>query len=78
MNRRSASVQNEGKKSWLDAKWSPLTRISDEDFEKRLEEQILKLDAEIAIIDEGIAEIRAKEMGGKAKGSDTKPPEARS
>lgn len=47
------------KTSWLDSKWSPMKRLSDKDYEEKLEEKILRLDAEIAIIDENIASLKA-------------------
>ncbi|KAK7747108.1 hypothetical protein SLS62_009163 [Diatrype stigma] len=47
------------KTSWLDSKWIPLQRLSDKDYEEKLEEKILRLDAEIAIIDEHIAALKA-------------------
>lgn len=47
------------KTSWLDSKWSPMKRLSDKDYEEKLEEKILRLDAEIAIIDENIAALKA-------------------
>ncbi|KAI2626470.1 hypothetical protein GGR54DRAFT_591082 [Hypoxylon sp. NC1633] len=47
------------KSSWLDSRWSPLKRLSDQDYGKMLEEKILRIDAEISIIDENIAALRA-------------------
>ncbi|KXJ94398.1 hypothetical protein Micbo1qcDRAFT_43921 [Microdochium bolleyi] len=44
--------------SW---KYSPMTRLSDKDYEKRLEEQLLRIDADIAIIDETIASLKTGE-----------------
>ncbi|XXH04928.1 hypothetical protein Hte_011350 [Hypoxylon texense] len=47
------------KTGWLDSKWSPMKRLSDKEYEEKLEEKILRINAEIAIIDENIASIRA-------------------
>ncbi|KAF2969245.1 hypothetical protein GQX73_g4356 [Xylaria multiplex] len=47
------------KTSWLDSKWSPMQRLSDKDYMDKVEEKILRLDAEIAIIDENIASLKA-------------------
>ncbi|KAI1769600.1 hypothetical protein GGR53DRAFT_473307 [Hypoxylon sp. FL1150] len=47
------------KSGWLDSKWSPLKRLSDKEYEEKLEEKILRINAEIAIIDENIASLRA-------------------
>ncbi|KAJ1335451.1 hypothetical protein MN608_02188 [Microdochium nivale] len=41
--------------SW---KYSPMTRLSDKEYENRLEEQLLRIDADIAIIDETIASLK--------------------
>ncbi|GAW11261.1 hypothetical protein ANO14919_006040 [Xylariales sp. No.14919] len=48
------------KTSWLDSKWSPMQRLSDKDYMDKIEEKILRLDAEIAIIDENIASLKAQ------------------
>lgn len=35
-----------------------MTRLSDKEYENRLEEQLLRIDADIAIIDETIASLK--------------------
>lgn len=50
--------ESKPKTSWLDSKWSPMQRLSDKQYIDKLEEKILRLDAEIAIIDETIASLR--------------------
>lgn len=57
----SRAEKKANKKSWLDSKWSPLTPLTDKQYESLLEEKILRIDAEIAIIDDNIAIIRAEE-----------------
>jgi hypothetical protein len=57
MNRWSARQRTE-RTSWLDSKWSPVTRISDEDYGRMLEERILGFEADIALLDDRIKEIR--------------------
>lgn len=57
----SRAEQRKNKKSWLDSKWSPLTPLTDKQYESLLEEKILRIDAEIAIIDDNIAAIKAAE-----------------
>ncbi|KAI2639834.1 hypothetical protein GGS26DRAFT_287008 [Hypomontagnella submonticulosa] len=47
------------KSSWLDSKWSPMRRLTDKEYEEKLEEKILRIDAEISIIDDSIASLRA-------------------
>jgi len=44
--------------SWLHSKWSPLTPLTDEQYEALLQEKILQLDAEIALVDVDIALLR--------------------
>ncbi|KAI1808481.1 hypothetical protein F4811DRAFT_548869 [Daldinia bambusicola] len=47
------------KSSWLDSKWSPMKRLTDKEYEEKLEEKILRINAEISIIDDNIASLRA-------------------
>ncbi|ORY69460.1 uncharacterized protein BCR38DRAFT_86036 [Pseudomassariella vexata] len=51
--------QPKEKTSWLASEWSPLRPLSGKEYESILEEKILKLDAEISIIEENIAAIKA-------------------
>ncbi|KAI6368293.1 hypothetical protein MCOR25_004700 [Pyricularia grisea] len=46
---------------WLSSKWSPLTPLTDQEYENMLQEKILKLDAEIAMVDDNIAVLREKQ-----------------
>lgn len=41
-----------------DHKWSPVTRLSNEDYAKILDNKKLKLDVDIALIDDRIAKLR--------------------
>ena len=43
-----------------DGKWSPFRRLSEHDYEKLLQERLLRIDAEIALIDENIGRLREK------------------
>lgn len=45
---------------YLASSWSPVTPLTDRQYEKMLEEKLLKLDAEIAIINENIQELQSK------------------
>ncbi len=58
------------KTSWLDSKWSPVTPLTDQQYEKLLQEKILKLDVEIAVIDEDIAALREAEQKGRTEGNE--------
>ncbi|KAI1638894.1 hypothetical protein F4809DRAFT_224038 [Biscogniauxia mediterranea] len=44
---------------WIDSRWSPMKRLSDKEYEEKLSEKLLRLDAEIAIIDENIESLKA-------------------
>lgn len=57
--RAVAGVDSENKKSaWLDSKWSPVKVLSDEDYGKMLQEQLLRVDAEMSLLDERINVLR--------------------
>ncbi|OAL46638.1 hypothetical protein IQ07DRAFT_647591 [Pyrenochaeta sp. DS3sAY3a] len=54
------------------SKWSPMTALSDEEYENMLQEKLLQVEAEISIIDDKIADYRrkAKEMETQQKVKD--------
>lgn len=47
------------KKSIFQSSWSPLKKLSDDEYRHMLDEKMLKIDVEIALIDDKIAELRA-------------------
>lgn len=53
-----AESKTKTKTSWLDSKLSPVQRLSDKDYLDKIDEKILRLDAEIAIVNETIASLR--------------------
>lgn len=69
--RKSAVAEKpEGaKNSWLDSKWSPMKVLTNEEYEDMLREKLLRVNAEIALVDENIEALRA--LGKKA----TPPPQ---
>ncbi|KAL5347629.1 hypothetical protein ACLOAV_007038 [Pseudogymnoascus australis] len=68
---REGRKEGEGEKGgWLDSRWSPVKALSDEEYGKILEERMLKLEAEIALIDESIREVK------KEAAATTAPPTA--
>ena len=72
--RRSATAETslDGKKSsWIDSKWSPIRRISEAEYEEILQEKLLRIDVEIAMVDGKIEEIRAEERELAAKKTDS-------
>lgn len=42
------------------SKWSPMTKISDEDYEEMLQERLVRIEAEIAVIDDDIAKLKSE------------------
>lgn len=48
------------KASWMNAKWSPVKVLSDDEYENLLREKLLRVDADIAILDESIAAVKAE------------------
>jgi hypothetical protein len=46
----------ETRSRWLDSRWSPVKVLSDDEYEAMLQEKLLRLKAEIALIDENIME----------------------
>jgi hypothetical protein len=62
---RNAEPQaSESKKSsWLNSKWSPMKVLTDSEYENMLQEKLLRVNVEIALIDESIEKLRAQERG---------------
>lgn len=54
---RSASRAENGK-GWLDSKWSPVKVLSDSEYERMLQEKLLRVEAEIAMVDESLEELK--------------------
>ncbi len=48
----------------LDSRWVPLKRLSDEDYVEMLNEKTLKINANIAIIDDKIAALQKSRTNG--------------
>lgn len=48
----------EGKGSWLNSRWSPVKALSDEEYGRILEDRLLKIDAEIALLDDSIEAVK--------------------
>ncbi|RDA89894.1 hypothetical protein CP533_6252 [Ophiocordyceps camponoti-saundersi (nom. inval.)] len=55
------------KRSWLQSKWLPMRILSDEEYEESINEAILRVEADIAICDERIAQIRASAQQGDGR-----------
>lgn len=50
--------------SWFSSKWSLLKKLTDEEYVHMMGEKILRVEADIALIDDRIAQLKASE--GKA------------
>ena len=54
----------DGKRFWeriAEMKWSPLTAVSDEDYGNMLKEKLLRVEADIALVDEEVERLRGEE-----------------
>lgn len=55
-------VAESKKVSWLDSKWSPVKVLSDQEYEEMLREKLLKINAQIALVDESIEAVKQEEQ----------------
>lgn len=53
--------------SWLNSKWSPMRPLSESEYEIILRERLLRINADIALIDQNIEALRAQERTWKEK-----------
>lgn len=60
--------------SWLDSRWSPVKVLTDDEYEDILQEKLLRINAEIAVLDDSIEESKARivTVPGTAVGRDGK------
>jgi len=75
---RKAKSPPSSEKGGFWSKWSPVTWLSDQDYEKILEERILRIEADIALIDDRIKELRESEKKEKENAGASTPAEAQS
>ncbi|KAM5353861.1 hypothetical protein ACJ41O_000511 [Fusarium nematophilum] len=54
---RQPKVKDEND-SWFRSRWSPLKKLTDEEYTDMMSEKMLRIDADIALIDDRIAELR--------------------
>lgn len=75
---REAAAENGGvavggekpKASWMNARWSPVKVLSDDEYENLLREKMLRVDADIAILDESIEAVKAEAEKQKTQGKE--------
>jgi len=63
------SGEKDVKHSFLNSKWSPMKVLSDSEYENMLREKLLRVNAQIALVDENIEALRVQEQemaGSKA------------
>lgn len=65
--KQAVNTDTHGRSSWLNSRWSPVKVLSDDEYEKLLQEKLLRVNAEISLLDESIQAVkdeeRAKETG---------------
>ena len=61
---REPKVQDEND-SWFRSRWSPLKKLTDQEYTEYLEEKLLRVEADIALIDDRIDELRAADQQAK-------------
>jgi hypothetical protein len=69
----SRPTSNGESDSWLSSKWSPLKKLSDKEYIDMMEEKMLKLDVEIALIDDRITELRIADGKSRETGHSQGP-----
>ncbi|WYZ39952.1 hypothetical protein EsH8_IV_000293 [Colletotrichum jinshuiense] len=63
----------EKKKSIFESSWSPLKKLSDDEYRGMIDEKMLKIDAEIALIDDKIVELRAAKEAARPPSQEQEP-----
>ncbi|KAL8748767.1 MAG: hypothetical protein Q9199_008071 [Rusavskia elegans] len=54
----------------LNSKWSPMKVLSDEQYERMLREKLLRVEAELAIVDEDVEKLKRREEKARKGGKD--------
>lgn len=67
MSQKLQSNEPKEKKSIMASKWSPMRQISDQEYEKILEDKMLRIDAELAILNDNIAALKEQSSPGSSK-----------
>jgi hypothetical protein len=56
MAARKPKVQDENESFWT--RWTPLKKLTDQEYRDMMSEKMLRIDADIALIDDRIAELK--------------------
>ena len=76
LNVVGATVKSdEPRKGLLESKYSPVTFLSDKEYETILEEKLLRVEAEIAVVDDNIQDLRDEEARARQKGAGQQTPQ---
>ncbi|KAF4337376.1 hypothetical protein FBEOM_8760 [Fusarium beomiforme] len=67
MAARKPKVDDENESFWT--RWSPLKKLTDQEYRDMMSEKMLRIDADIALIDDRIAELRKRAEEEDQKGS---------
>lgn len=69
MATRKPKVHDEKESFW--SRWSPLKKLTDQEYRDMMSEKMLRIDADIALIDDRIAELKKQAEEEELKGSST-------
>ncbi|KAL5622743.1 hypothetical protein FOBRF1_001993 [Fusarium oxysporum] len=69
MATRKPKVHDENESFWT--RWSPLKKLTDQEYRDMMSEKMLRIDADIALIDDRIAELKKQAEDEELKGSST-------
>lgn len=58
LSNRKPKVEDEND-SWFRSRWSPLKKLTDQEYVDLMEEKILRVEADIALVDDRITELKS-------------------
>lgn len=68
-NRQGRVKDEDADDSWFGSKWSPLKKLTDEEYVDMMGEKILRVEADIALIDDRIAQLKASQGNADERGA---------
>lgn len=60
-SRQGRAKDEDADDSWFGSKWSPLKKLTNEEYVDMMGEKILRVEADIALIDDRIAQLKASQ-----------------